>query len=433
MILDDDLDEAGARDEAEGASGDVDTGRIDPDASLHNTFATSELASVPTKSMDASGPDVEEGYYIRELAPGLGSCEQHTVPSAPAQAQPQTLPQSSKPLQDQTNQQGISRITRSTSVESALHSLPKLPDSGDDGWTDENMAELEKELGLALEEQQVESSSAGTPTSPSPRSVEAPQDETQSRDRTETTGSRPEELQDTSRHGTAQGLEEWEQQETEVVVEGGAVAMQQQEELAAQKEELGHPAVGDQQDLVEVVDADDPEDKEATEALPAAQPKIPEIDEHRFRLRGVRARQLAGRQTKTTQYRVVWGEYPNRSDSWFNEDDIRMSMPWPPCELYSQNLALQAEMDIFRVREMRSSRRKGRKVFEYLVDAFGLDARTWITEDQLRISLSPMLVAEPKGNWLPHEGPVLEILRNRLLTEHISNSAFSPSLEPSTV
>jgi len=188
--------------------------------------------------MDASGPDVEEGYYIRELAPVLGSCEQHAVPSTPAQAQPQTLPQSSKPLQDQTNQQGISRITRSTSVESALHSLPKLPDSSDDGWTDENMAELEKELGLA---------------SPTPRSVDAPGNDTQSRERTETTSSRPEELQDTSRHGTAQGLEEWEQQETEVVVEGGAVAMQQQEELAAQKVELGHPAVGYQHDLVEVV------------------------------------------------------------------------------------------------------------------------------------------------------------------------------------
>jgi hypothetical protein len=124
-------------------------------------------------------------------------------------------------------------------VESVLHSFPKLPDSGDDRWTDDSMAELEKELGLALKEQQVESSSASTPTSPIPRSVEAPPDETQSQERTKTTGSRPEELQDTSRHGTAQGLEEWELQETEVVVEGAAVAMQQQEELAAQKEELG--------------------------------------------------------------------------------------------------------------------------------------------------------------------------------------------------
>ena len=66
-------------------------------------------------------------------------------------------------------------------------------------------------------------------------------------------------------------------------------------------------------------------------------------------------------------------------------------------------------------------------------DAFGLDKRTWITEDQLRIPLSPMLVAELKGTWLCYECPVLEILRNRLLTEHISNSVFSPSLEPCTI
>ncbi len=277
-------------------------------------------------------------------------------------------------------------------MESAPNSLPKLPINGDDGWTDESIAELDKELGLALEEQQVESLSAGTPTSPSPRSVEAPQDETQIRERTENTGSRPEELREAFRHNSpAQDFECREQQETQVGVEGGAVAVQQQEEL-------GQPAVGDQQGLVEVNVADDSEDKEASEDPPAGQPEIPEIDEHRFRLRGIRARQLPGRQTKTTQYRVVWGQRPNRSDSWLNEDDIRMSMPWPPCELYSQNLALSTEIDIFRVCEMRSSGHKGRKVFKYLVDAFGLDDSTWITEDQLRISLSPMLILELKGN-----------------------------------
>jgi hypothetical protein len=72
---------------------------------------------------------------------------------------------------------------------------------------------------------------------------------------------------------------------------------------------------------------------------------------------------------------------------------------------------------------------KSKKIFEYLVDK----SRTWITKDQLRISLSSILVAEPKGNWLPHKGPILEILNNRLLTEHISNSAFSLFLEPSKV
>jgi hypothetical protein len=65
-----------------------------------------------------------------------------------------------------------------------------------------------------------------------------------------------------------------------------------------------HSAVGYQQHLVTAV-GDDAEDKEVTEALPAWQPKILQIDEHRFRLRGVRAWQLAGRETKTTQCRVV--------------------------------------------------------------------------------------------------------------------------------
>jgi hypothetical protein len=69
---------------------------------------------------------------------------------------------------------------------------------------------LEKELGLALGEQ-VESSSARTPTSVSPRSAEAPQDEIQSRKYSETTSSRPEELRDACPYSTlAQGLE-WEQ------------------------------------------------------------------------------------------------------------------------------------------------------------------------------------------------------------------------------
>jgi hypothetical protein len=45
-----------------------------------------------------------------------------------------------------------------------------------------------------------------------------------------------------------------------VVVEEGAIAIEQQEEL-------GKPAVGDQQDLVEVVNVDDPKDKEAIETL----------------------------------------------------------------------------------------------------------------------------------------------------------------------
>jgi hypothetical protein len=86
VILDNDdhLDEAGAGGQAKGASGKVDTGRIKLDASLYNTFATSELASAPTETIDASAL-----WY--ESASGLGPCKQYGEPSAPAQAQPQTL------------------------------------------------------------------------------------------------------------------------------------------------------------------------------------------------------------------------------------------------------------------------------------------------------------------------------------------------------
>ena len=49
MILDNDDDpvEAGAGDEAEGVSGDVDTRNIEQDASPHTIFTTPELASEP--------------------------------------------------------------------------------------------------------------------------------------------------------------------------------------------------------------------------------------------------------------------------------------------------------------------------------------------------------------------------------------------------
>jgi hypothetical protein len=44
----------------------------------------------------------------------------------------------------------IRDITRSTLVKSAFYFFFKPSNSGDDGWTDKSMAELEKELGLAL-------------------------------------------------------------------------------------------------------------------------------------------------------------------------------------------------------------------------------------------------------------------------------------------
>ena len=69
-------------------------------------------------------------------------------------------------------------------------------------------------------------------------------------------------------------------------------------------------------------------------------------------------------------------------------------MPRLPCERSSQDLLSQVERDVVRFHHLRSSRRsKCKKIFEYLVD----ELSTWITEDQLRISLSPTLLAGLKG------------------------------------
>jgi len=59
-------------------------------------------------------------------------------------------------------------------VEPVVHFLLKPFDSGNNEWTDDSMAELEKELGLALEKQQVKLSLAGILTFLSPCLVEVP-------------------------------------------------------------------------------------------------------------------------------------------------------------------------------------------------------------------------------------------------------------------
>jgi hypothetical protein len=177
----------------------------------------------------------------------------------------------------------------------------------------------------------------------------------------------------------------------ELVGEAGEVEIQQHEEIAGPKEELGRPALGHQQNLAEADNTDVPIDKEDTEAQPATRL---EINHDKFRLRGIRSQKLAGRQTKTTQYRIIWGVHPNRSDSWISEDDVRISMLRPPCERSSRDLVPPVERDVVRVRRMRYDRcSKGKKIFEYLVDKSG-----WITEDQLKISLSSTLATKLKGN-----------------------------------
>lgn len=154
--------------------------------------------------------------------------------------------------------------------------------------------------------------------------------------------------------GSSGNTREEEHRGEELLGEAARVEMQQQEEIAGQKEEPRQPALGDQQKLAEIVDTDVPMDKKANEALPATQL---ENNYHHFRLRGIRTQQLPERQTKTTQYRVVWGDHPNRSGSWVNENDVQISMPRQPCEQSSRDLVPQVERDVVRVHHMRCNRR----------------------------------------------------------------------------
>lgn len=171
---------------------------------------------------------------------------------------------------------------------------------------------------------------------------------------------------------------------------GGAVAVQQQEEL-------GQPAVGNQQDLVEVNVAEDSEDKEPPRICQPRKLRSPRSTSIVFDY----ALYAPGSFLDARQRQPGTESYGARSDSWINEDDVQIPMPRLPRERSSQDLVPWVERDV-RVRHMRYSKRsKGKRIFEYLVD----EISTWVTEDQLRILLSLTLLAGLKGKLLLHKHP----------------------------
>jgi hypothetical protein len=245
------------------------------------------------------------------------------------------------------------------------------------GGREENVSELERDMLLAFEEQE-KSSSSTAPSSPCPHrhSTEPshPQID-QEHDQSATNYGRLEELG----YGSPLGSQDQEEEEPQEQQEVGVEAMREEDH------NVEDPRPTRRRKLRSL----------STEALPATQF---DIDKYHLRLRGVRTQQFARRKTKTIQYRVVWGEYSNRYYSWIDEDDMRMSMRKLPCERYNQNLVPQGERAVIRVHQVRSSQvsKDSRKVFEYLVD----EDPTWLTEDQLRISLSSRLLFEFEGKYL---------------------------------
>jgi hypothetical protein len=239
MILDDDEpEEESTEDKADNGAGSIETGHTELDASPQSTLKTSERSS-RLKSTDISGPwyDVKEKRYVdwpalkfRPRTPGDVSCS----------------PALSIPPQDQINEQRVCDITPSSFEEFGAHSSNQNPNNSNNGWTKDQEAELENELTLALVEQG-NPSSASVPSFPYSRSADAPQHNTTTQERTEITVSSREELGEASPYSApAQGLQEWEQQETQVAgetlgdrepreeelgVDGGEVQMQQQEDV----------------------------------------------------------------------------------------------------------------------------------------------------------------------------------------------------------
>jgi hypothetical protein len=165
----------------ESDSDDVLTGRIEGDMSLQNILANSELTPNLTQSIDTSSPwfDVEEGRYVIDPAERLPPCEKQGLPSS-AEDKLEFLSQSSKPLQGHSSQEVVDNCLRSTSAESTPQPPPQPEprDNGDIGWTDDAMVDLERELGLALEEQAKLSSASAS----NPRSVVAPRHGIKSRE-----------------------------------------------------------------------------------------------------------------------------------------------------------------------------------------------------------------------------------------------------------
>jgi hypothetical protein len=127
MILDNESEEEGTENEAEDRASDIETWYTKRNTSLQSTLKTSDLVSKPTKSIDTSGPwfDVEEGRFIHE--PELSSI----------------FPPVSKSLPDHSY-----KCVNNITTELALSLTLSL--NGNDGWTDNSVAELEAGVELAL-------------------------------------------------------------------------------------------------------------------------------------------------------------------------------------------------------------------------------------------------------------------------------------------
>jgi len=87
-------------------------------------------------------------------------------------------------------------------------------------------------------------------------------------------------------------------------------------------------------------------------------------------------------------------------------------MPRLPCKRSSRDLVSHVEIDC----EFTTCAVGGAVKTGKFSSIWSMSSLTWITEDQLRISLSSALISELRGKSLVEEGPSLKELR-----EHVAN------------
>jgi len=114
--------------------------------------------------------DVEEGCFVYEDLHPLPPLDHEGLASTPAQDQPPSCPHSLGVSQDQTKPHGDNRTTRRASGESAAQSPITTMDQDGGGESEENASDLERDMQLALEEQ--EELLATSPSSPRRRAFE---------------------------------------------------------------------------------------------------------------------------------------------------------------------------------------------------------------------------------------------------------------------
>jgi hypothetical protein len=140
------------------------------------------------------------------------------------------------------------------------------------------------------------------------------------------------------------------------------------------EEELGQPAVGDQQDLVEVVDADDPKTRKPPRLCQPRNPRSLRLTSTVFDYVGYELGSLLDARQKQPSTESYGGNIQTGQILGLIKTTYECQCHGRLANYTLKTWLYKQKWTFSEFASMRSSLHKGRKVFEYLVDAFGLDS-----------------------------------------------------------